>query len=325
MYCKGEGVTQDYKEAAKWYRKAAEQGNRWAQYSLGYLYDTGRGVLQDEIRAYALYSLSAAGGDERALKNRNSIAKELSPQQIAQGRKFAARLQRIIDSPPEKSATSDEASTEADKEQIKGSGTGFLITNNGYIVTCYHVIKGAGAVKVLIDDKEYEAHLVREDKHNDLALLKISGKFPALSFSSSRSAKMGQDVFTIGYPNPALQGVGKKLTDGSVSSLTGYQDDIRLYQISVPVQPGNSGGALLDKNGNVVGIIVAILKSETAFKVSGSLPQNVNYALKSTYAQTLIDTVPEASENMQPPNNSQSFDAVVERVKKSVVMIISYK
>ncbi len=136
---------------------------------------------------------------------------------------------------------------------------------------------------------------------------------------------MGSEVFTIGYPNPLLQGVNKKLTEGNINALTGYQDDIRLYQISVPIQPGNSGGPLLDKNGNVIGIIVAILNAETAFKVSGSLPQNVNYALKSTCAQALIDTVPTAIDGLMKPHGRKSFDDVVERVKKSVVMVLSYE
>jgi hypothetical protein len=90
--------------------------------------------------------------------------------------------------------------------------------------------------------------------------------------------------------------VSAKFTEGTISSLTGFQDDLRLYQISVPVQPGNSGGALVDENGNVLGIIVAMLDAKTTFRVSGSLPQNVNYAVKSVYAQAMLDTLPEVSD-----------------------------
>jgi len=140
----------------------------------------------------------------------------------------------------------------------------------------------------------------------------------------STTAKMGQEVFTIGYPNPVLQGVNVKLTKGSINSLTGVQDDIRLYQISVPVHPGNSGGPLLDMDGNVIGIIVAMLDAKTAFKISGSLPQNVNYAIKSTYAQTLIDTMPEISGSLLPAFKKETFDNVVNRVKKCAVMIVVY-
>ena len=136
---------------------------------------------------------------------------------------------------------------------------------------------------------------------------------------------MGSDVFTIGYPNPIMQGLNQKLTEGTINAVTGYQDDIRLYQVSVPVQPGNSGGALLNDKGDVVGIIVAILKAETAFKVTGSLPQNVNYALKSTYAQVLVDSVPEAVDGLRRAHRKKSFNDVVERVKKSMVLVLAYE
>ena len=175
-----------------------------------------------------------------------------------------------------------------------------------------------------IEDNVYPAKLIREDKYNDLALLKISGSFSPLSFSSKRSAQMGQELFTIGFPNPILQGISAKLTKGTVASLTGIQDDLRLYQISVPVQPGNSGGPLLDLSGNILGVIVAILDAKTAFDISGSLPQNVNYAVKGAYAQALLGTLPEVSEKLSPPYREQPFADVVDRVNKSVVMVLIY-
>ena len=116
-----------------------------------------------------------------------------------------------------------------------------------------------------------------------------------------------------------------KLTKGSINSLTGIKDDFRLYQISIPVQPGNSGGPLLDMNGNVIGIIVAMLDAKTAFQISGSLPQNVNYAVKSTYAQALLDTLPDVSGNFLSAYTKKSFDNVVDRVKKCVVLIVTYE
>lgn len=133
---------------------------------------------------------------------------------------------------------------------------------------------------------------------------------------------MGQYVFTIGYPNPNLQGLNAKFTEGTINSLTGFQDDLRLYQVSVPVQPGNSGGALLDENGNVLGVIVAMLDAKTTFRISGSLPQNVNYAVKSIYAQAMIDTLPEISDKLATPSNSKSN--AVDRVKKSTVIVLTY-
>ncbi len=85
---------------------------------------------------------------------------------------------------------------------------------------------------------------------------------------------------------------------------------------------GNSGGALLDANGNVLGVIVAILDAQTTFRVSGSLPQNVNYAVKSIYARAMLDTLPEISKKLSAPSNNKTN--VVDRVKKSTVMVLSY-
>lgn len=357
LYREGKGAVQDYQEAANWYRKAAEQGHadaqeslgemyyqggsykeavKWfwesakhgkalAQYNLGVMYASGEGVVQNEITAYALWSIAAIEGYTSAKKNRDIVAQELSKQEIKQGREVAADLQRKIENKEFFQVTVPDQQITTNESKIAGSGSAFFITKNGYIITCYHVVDGASKITVFTGDKEYPAKLIRTDKYNDIALLKIDGFFPALSFAPRNSVKMGSDVYTIGFPNPLLQGVNQKLTEGNINALTGYQDDIRLYQISVPVQPGNSGGALLDDDGNVVGIIVALLNAETAFKVTGSLPQNVNYALKSNYVQSLIEAVPEAVKGLQKPHRITLFGDVVERVKKSVVMVLAYK
>ena len=331
MYLLGKGVAQDYKKAAIWCTKPAEQGDKGAQYILGLMYAYGQGVPQDYKLAYVWWSLSAASGDAAAVKNRNIISERLPPQALSEAQELAARMQAGIDKKKNSSATAPDAagarpgSHPAESSAVKGTGTGFIITGNGYILTCWHVIEGAGHIKAAVGDTMYQARIIREDKNNDLALLKISGRFSPLAFAPERTAKMGQETFTIGFPNPELQGVGPKLTKGDISSLTGVQDDVRLYQISIPVQPGNSGGPLLDNHGNVIGIIVAMLNAATAFKFSGSLPQNVNYAIKSLYAQALVDTVPEAANNLPNPAKNESFDRMVNRVVKGVVMIVSYE
>ena len=321
MYETGKGVPQDYKQAVYWYKKAGEQGYAMAQYNLGGVYFDGKGVTQNYKLAYVWNSLAAAQGDEDAINNRDIIAKSLTPQQLADAQDLAAKIQYQIDHP--KGTQEKQPSLPNTERKMIGSGTGFIITRDGYILTCHHVIKDVNEIKIAVEGNTYPAKLVRDDPNNDLALLKINGSFSAIAFSSNRSAKMGQEVFTVGYPNPSLQGVNAKITKGIVNSLTGFQDDLRLYQISVPVQPGNSGGALVDENGNVLGVIVAMLDAKTTFKISGSLPQNVNYAVKSIYARAMLDTLPEISDKLIAPSKSKSD--VVDRVKKSTVMVLSYK
>jgi len=324
MYGEGEGVTQDYKQAVYWFKKAAEQGDATAQYNLGYMYGEGHGVSQSDILAYVWNSLAAAQGLNSAKINRNIDAKKLSSQQLIQAQELASKIQYKIDNPP-KPQKSDPSIPEREINQVNSTGTGFIITRDGYILTCHHVIKDAKSIKIVMGETQYTAKLIRDDPHNDLALLKINGFFQAIAFSSKRSAKMGQEVFTIGFPNPNLQGMSAKFTKGTINSLTGFQDDLRLYQISVPVQPGNSGGALLDDKGNVLGVIVAMLDAKTTFKMSGSLPQNVNYAIESIYAQAMLDKIPGISGKLLSPSKKQSFENAVNRAKESTVMVLIYK
>jgi hypothetical protein len=319
MYNDGQGATQDYKQSVFWFKKAAEQGNADAQFSLGLRYYNGQGVAQNYKIAYVWWSLAAAQGHENSIKNRKITAKKLTPQQLSEAQDLTAKIQYQIDNPTE-SQTQPPAKTETGK--IIGSGTGFFITKDGHILTCLHVVQDAARIEIYVGDKMCPANLVRSDPNNDLAILKVTGSFPALAFSPHRAAKMGQDVFTVGYPNPGLQGVSAKYTKGTISSLTGFQDDLRLYQISVPIQPGNSGGPLLDENGNILGVVMAMLNAKKTFEISGSLPQNVNYAVKSLYAQAMIDTMPGVTGKLLAPSKSKS--GAIDNAQESTVMVICY-
>ena len=114
------------------------------------------------------------------------------------------------------------------------------------------------------------AKVVKVDAANDLALLKAEGKFAALPVASSRAVKLGGTVATVGFPNIGLQGFAPKLAKGEIASLSGAADDARYFQISVPVPPGNSGGALVDERGNVVGVVSAKLSARAALAASAA-------------------------------------------------------
>ena len=115
------------------------------------------------------------------------------------------------------------------------------------------------------------AKVVKVDAANDLALLKAEGRFAPLPIAPSRAVKLGSTVATVGFPNIGLQGFAPKLAKGEIASLSGAGDDARYFQISVPVQPGNSGGALVDERGNVVGVVSAKLNAPAALAASGAL------------------------------------------------------
>lgn len=174
--------------------------------------------------------------------------------------------------------------------ELNGFGSGFAITSDGYIVTASHVTEGCDAVRVIFKDgKSYDAKVVKEEKALDLAILKIEASSPNFLSVASRTAGLGDDIYTIGYPSPLILGSNQKFTKGSISALSGLQNDSFRYQISVPIQPGNSGGPIVsEETGEVVGIVISSLKGKD---VVGFNPQSVNYALKSGFIRPVLDAL----------------------------------
>jgi S1-C subfamily serine protease len=198
----------------------------------------------------------------------------------------------------------------------KNSGTGFLISSNGIIVTAYHVVEGATDIQVRFPSGKWlSAKPIKHSRATDLAILKADIVTPHyLTLAVMNNVKQGQDVFTLGYPVADLLGEEVKYTAGNISSLSGLQGEDSLMQITVPVQPGNSGGPLVNKSGEVVGVITSSAAMAEFFRITGSLPQNVNWAVKASYISLLWGN----------HNNSvarrQSGD-VVESVKRAVIFI----
>ena len=111
----------------------------------------------------------------------------------------------------------------------------------------------------------------------------------------------------------------------SALSLSGAGDDARYFQISVPVQPGNSGGALVDERGNVVGVVSAKLSARAALASSGALPENVNYAVKSSYLLSFLESVPEVSAMLKEPETKErKFEDVVKAAEQAAVLVLVY-
>lgn len=204
---------------------------------------------------------------------------------------------------------------------VQSSGTGFALSSDGSIVTNYHVTEGASKIKVrgVKGDfsKVYSAKILIEDKNNDLAVLKIDDpnftSLGALPYEVDyKISDVGNAVYALGYPLRATMGDEVKLTNGIVSSKTGFQGDITTYQISVPVQPGNSGGPLFDSKGNIVGVINA--------KHTGA--ENASYAIKASYLMNLIHVM-DAPPSLPTLNriSSMSLSEQVKFVKEFVYII----
>ena len=318
-YYNGEGVPKDYAEAVKWFRKAAEQNIADAQSDLGLCYYYGHGVPKDYVEAYKWWLLAAGQGVERAKQNATVLENMMLREQIAEGQRLAH------DFKPRKarSAEGDRSSTRIAQTRPESSGTGFFITDDGFLVTNEHVVKDAVQIRLVTSAGLVSARVIKVDSTNDLALLKAEGEFTALPVVVSRSMKLGGTVATVGFPNVGLQGFSPKFGRGEIGSLSGPQDDSRYFQISVPVQPGNSGGALVDERGNVVGVVSATLSARAALATSGALPQNVSYAVKSSFLLGFLESVPEVAAKLKEPNaKDMKFDDVVEQAKKAAVLVL---
>jgi S1-C subfamily serine protease len=195
-------------------------------------------------------------------------------------------------------------------------GTGFAVSSDGYIVTACHVIQDAKAIKVYLSkDSVVSAKVIHSDPMNDLAVLKIESATPNfLQLAPMRSVKMGDKVFTIGFPVSSILGQKAKYTEGVISSISGIKDASSLLQITVPVQPGNSGGALVSEKGEVVGIITSSAAILPFIEESGTLPQNVNWAVKADYLRPLIE-LPEAEDK------ELNREQIIEQVTKATFFI----
>jgi len=164
----------------------------------------------------------------------------------------------------------------------KFSGTGFALTSEGYLVTSYHVIQGADSVLVEGHDKQrYHAEPVYSDLKHDLAILRITDKkfngFGRLPYAiKSGQADLGERVYTLGYPREDVV-----YGEGSLSARSGFEGDTAFYQVSIPVNPGNSGGPLLDERGNLIGVVSG--RQNDA--------QGAAFATKSSYLVRLVDSL----------------------------------
>ncbi|MBW7864505.1 MAG: SEL1-like repeat protein [Candidatus Hydrogenedentes bacterium] len=323
-YENGEGVPKDLKQAVKWYTRAAEQGDYMAQCNLGLCYKDGEGVPKDLIKAYMWLNLAAAE-DQIIAKNREIAAKEMTPDQIAEAQRLSAAFV-----PKKEGAVGSSPTTPGDVAMVmpdtsvppKGTGTAFTITADGYLVTAAHVVANAVRVEVYGGGQALPATVVARDAVNDVAVLKVEGAYSPVRLVSSGGLKLGTDLFTVGFPDVQVQGAAPKLTKGSLSGLLGPADDPRYFQLSNPIQPGNSGGAVANEKGEVVGVLVGMLDLLKTIERTGQAPQNVNFALKSSYVLPLLETVPGLSEKIAAVKSpvGDAYQAVTD----ATVMVVVY-
>jgi uncharacterized protein len=280
MYFEGKGVTKDDRQAAFWFRRAAEQGHGSAQFNLGALYASGRGVPTDDQQAYFWLLLAAVPGDEDVIRVRDVVEQRLTAEQRAVAQSDARDWRPM--------QGKDSASVRVLPRPAMGgspdtTGSAFRVSQGRY-VTNSHVVDDCSRIQV---NGTSDAELLARDSENDLALLTTLGDHGPVASVRASHARLGEAVIVAGFP---LHGMlsGLSVTQGNVSGLSGLSGDNNVLSISAPVQVGNSGGPLLDERADVIGMVLAKLDAIRVARLTGDVPQNLNFALDASLVRSFL-------------------------------------
>ena len=204
------------------------------------------------------------------------------------------------------------------------SGTGFVVSANGHIVTNNHVIEGCSDIKGnLTGEATMALRVVSSDATNDLALLQApsTATFKEVARIRDRSIRSGDSVVAIGFPYRGLLSSDFTVTTGIASSLSGMRNDSRFLQISAPVQPGNSGGPLFDTTGQIVGVVTGKLDNLRIAVATGNIPENINFAIKTGALRDFLDNSVVPYQTAEPKGELKTTDIATNA--RAYTMLIS--
>ena len=300
MYDNGRGVPQDYKKAVYWWIKSAEQGKAKAQYNLGNMYSHGRGVPKNYKLAYMWGSISAYNGYENARAGINLLEEKLSPSAIAEAQEMSSLcIESNYQNCGYKQKTPPNKKTPSTKGEASSSGTGYLISKNGLILTNNHVVQQCQTITVGHNKGRISnAIIVKTDAINDLALLKADSipinnidKIPTIENGLVRKNRvaLGEKILVAGFPYGDMLSDTLKVNSGLVSSVVGLGNNTSRFQLDASVQPGNSGGPVYDEYGNIIGTVVSRLSKKYVAKKTGSIPENINYAINASTIERFLE------------------------------------
>ena len=226
--------------------------------------------------------------------------------------------------------SADELRTRHFEDLLAGgtTGTAWPISSR-YVVTNSHVVsEGSKVTLVGTQGQEIPASAVLRDETNDVIILEVKEPYalpPALPMAQSQ-ARLGASVFTMGFPRVDFMGRAPKISTGVISGEDGLRDDPESFQTTVPIQPGNSGGPLLNMKGEVVGVVRSMLGVRDTADGSLYVLQTTSCALKIKSVQDLLDRLPQQDGRVGfPPGLSNDLEALAGRIKDSVLLVISKK
>jgi len=226
--------------------------------------------------------------------------------------------------------STDELKTKHFQDLLMGGTTGTAWpVSSRYVVTNSHVVsQGSQVTLVSSQGREIPASAVLRDETNDIIILEVKDTQalpPALPLAQSQ-ARLGASVFTMGFPRVDFMGKAPKLSIGVISGESGLRDDPESLQTTVPIQPGNSGGPLLNMKGEVVGVVKSMLGVRDTADGNLYVLQTTSCALKIKCVQDLLCQLPqkEGRVNLRPPV-SDNLETLAGRIKDSVLLVISKK
>lgn len=321
IYALGKGVTADGAEALRWFKKAVLQ-NYYTSYTwIASVYEFGRGgIAKSAAQAYSWYILVPANAPVEVVKAANEgkerMAKLMSVAETEEATKNAKALLAQTMLAELSAMVARPAATPVVQKGVYGSGV--VVSKRGDIVTNEHVVQGCE--KVRVQPLGLDVKVVAKDAKNDLALLKLDGALPpAIKFRTGKGVRLGDELVAIGYPLRGLLSSGPIVTTGILNALSGANDDTSAFQMSATVQPGSSGGPIVDHTGALVGIVRARLLPNGPIA-----PQNVNFGINLATVSGFLDAHSVDYTAVPPNSKPLSVSDVTALVQKSTVQVECY-
>jgi S1-C subfamily serine protease len=292
----GRATTQNFAEAVKWWQEAADLKSGAAMFGLAVAYAEGKGVTKDLSLSYVWSNLAVFHSQDedeirrRATQYRNAISQKLTPEELVLAQEISSKwIPRSISirAPLEIEDPINGRKSVDSKQTSQPIGTAFFVNREGYLITAHHVAASCNTIRVGVNGAL--AKVVSSDRINDVALLKADLAPQSIAeFRDADNLKQGEDVVVYGYPLAGVLSTEGVVSAGTVSALQGLENNSSQIQLDAPVQPGNSGGPVIDRKGAVVGVIISKLDALRVAKSIGDVPQNVNFAVKSRAVMDLL-------------------------------------
>ena len=291
IYYDGEsGIQRDYAAALKYFEMAAVQNGRYAAEAkrvVGRRYEYGDrlGLEKNLALAYAWYNLATAEGDTEAEELRDSLQGRITPELLMEGQALSKtwRYGETIKRAPHDHNKSSNVQTDIKTSSVlklSGYGTAVAVTKTGLMLTSAHVSANCGELRIPAISKVVK--VVASDLANDIALIDATTNIEAVAVIANPSdLQQGGYVGVFGFPLEGYLASSGNFTEGIVASPSGPGNNVAMFQMTAPIQPGNSGGAVVDKKGRLLGIVRAKADAIKIAKLTGDIPQNINFAVSS--------------------------------------------